>query len=77
MRIVILRATYGAKQTHRDVTQVVQNRVKNGRLEIMADSRDLGGDPAFGEIKTLQLRYALNGIPLEKQYREGERVSLP
>jgi hypothetical protein len=75
--LVVLKATYGAGQTQRDVKELVKAKVQNGRLDFRAHSGELGGDPIFGQVKTFYIKYSSNGRVTEKSYREGEHVSLP
>ena len=73
----ILKATYGALSTHKDVKELVKGKINNGKLNLYAGSGGLGGDPIFGEVKEFRIKYLHNGRIKEKVYREGERVSLP
>lgn len=75
--LLVLKATYGAGQTQRDVKDLVKSKIQNGRLEFSADSGQLGGDPIFGQVKTFYIKYVAGGRVTEKSFREGERVSLP
>ncbi len=75
--LLVLKATYGAGQTQRDVKDLVKTKIQNGRLDFSADSGQLGGDPIFGQSKTFYIKYAAGGRVVEKSFREGERVSLP
>jgi hypothetical protein len=75
--LLVLKATYGADQTQRDVKDLVKSKIQNGRLDFRAHSGELGGDPAFGKVKTFYIKYISNGRTLEKSFREGEHVSLP
>ena len=73
----ILKATYGANETHKDVTSIVKGMINEGRLRFSARSDNLGGDPYFGHTKTLKIKYKSSGVEHEKSVREGDWVSLP
>ena len=75
--LLVLKATYGAGQTQRDVKDLVKTKIQNGRLDFRAHSGQLGGDPVFGQVKTFYIKYVADGRVVEKSFREGEHVSLP
>ncbi|HCP91257.1 MAG TPA: hypothetical protein DIT76_04305 [Spartobacteria bacterium] len=75
--LLVLKATYGAGQTQRDVKDLVKSKIQNGRLDFRAHNGELGGDPIFGQVKTFYIKYVSNGRMVEKSFREGEHVSLP
>jgi serine/threonine protein kinase len=73
----VVKATYGAAHTHRNVTDIVRRKVKNGRLNFRADSGELGGDPIFGKVKTFTILYVRGGERFTRKYSEGRQVKLP
>ena len=73
----VIKATYGADHTHRNVTDIVRRKVENGRLNFRADSGELGGDPIFGKVKTFIISYVRGGAQFTRKYREGGQVKLP
>ena len=75
--LVVLKATYGADETQRDVKDLVKSKVQNGRLDFNVNSGQLGGDPIFGKAKMFYIKYSSNGKVVEKSFKEGENVSLP
>jgi hypothetical protein len=75
--LLILAATYGAGETQRDVKNLVESKIQNARLDFQAQSDQLGGDPVFGQPKTLYIKYDAGGRVVEKSFKEGEHVSLP
>jgi multidrug efflux pump subunit AcrA (membrane-fusion protein) len=75
--LLVLKATYGAGQTKRDVKDLIKSKIQNGRLDFRAHNGMLGGDPAFGQVKTFCIKYVSNNRVMEKNFREGEQVSLP
>ena len=70
--LTVLRATYGAGQTQRDVKDIVKSKIQNGRLDFRAHSGALGGDPVFGQVKTFYIKYIAGG---ESQKEAFERES--
>jgi hypothetical protein len=75
--LLVLKATYGAGQTQRDVKDLVKSEIQNGRLDFSAHNGELGGDPVFGQVKTFAIKYISRGQAQERSFREGEHVSLP
>lgn len=73
----LLAATYGAESEQQDVTAIVANKISQGRLSLSASNNELGGDPAPGKTKQLQLKLLIDGREVERSFREGETVSLP
>jgi len=65
------RATFGAGQRDMDVTQRVRQLLQQGR-PFAVDPQTLGGDPAYGQTKYLQLRLRGEGRPLS--FKEGAWV---
>ncbi len=59
-----------------DVTERVQAAVKNGALSIVANN-DIAGDPAYNQIKRLQVDYTLNGVSSTRYAAEGQTLRLP
>lgn len=59
----------------RDVTAIVRQAVRDGRLEITAGN-ELFGDPAYGVVKRLRVEYRAGGRQRERTAAEGERVTL-
>lgn len=75
--LTIVSATYGADDVRKDVTQLVAAKVSDDRLNFRADNSELCGDPVFGKVKELRVRFVSNGQETERTFREGEQVSLP
>lgn len=68
----IVKATYGGK----DVTQILQNKIANGKLIVRADN-SIAGDPAHGQVKYLEVVVSHNGGFIEKKIREGDLLCVP
>ncbi len=79
-RLEILRAVYGVFRSGLpgavDVTAQLSAMIKNNRLAVRA-SNDIAGDPAYGVVKTLAVRYRVDGRLREARVREGEMLVLP
>ena len=60
-----------------DVTRLVQNAVRGGKLAIAASNEALGGDPAFGITKRLSVDYTVDGKPHTQHAEEGNTLRLP
>jgi hypothetical protein len=58
------------------VTGIVGGLIENNRLNIVADNTTLGGDPAFGVVKTLEIRYQLGPTNEVATFPENSNVSL-
>lgn len=77
-RIRIIRAFYTADDGRRaDVTRLVQERARDGRLRLRVSNQDLGGDPAPTRPKTLTVVYESRGQEREVRAREGDVIELP
>jgi alpha-tubulin suppressor-like RCC1 family protein len=58
------------------VTAIVRGLVTNNQLNCVANSSTLGGDPAFGIVKSLQITCQLGGTNRVLSFREDSSVSL-
>ena len=59
-----------------DVTAIVTGLITNNHLICLADSATLGGDPAFGAVKSLQITYQLGGTNEITTFTENSPVRL-
>ncbi len=73
----IVSATWGAGPRSREVTRLLQDRVRDGRLRIRASNEDMGFDPALNVVKELRVVYELRGRRQEVRIPEGEFLQLP
>jgi len=73
----IVQASYGAGNRGRDVTSRLQNMVRNNRLDVLVNNSTMGGDPAAGQPKMLQLAYEYQGQRRNTNMGEGGRLTLP
>lgn len=72
----ILSARYGDGFRTTDVTQFLNNNVSNGRLRVQVNAGSMGGDPAPGVVKTLQVQYELDGRRNTMSVRDGEMLEI-
>jgi len=70
------KATYGKDNNVIDVTDKLQQMVKNNSLEITANN-SLAGDPIVGTAKELVIDYAINGITKKEIIKEKETKIIP
>ncbi len=73
----IVQASYGAGNRRRDVTNRLQNMVRNNRLTVLVNNSTMGGDPAFNQPKNLQVTYEYQGQRRNTNMGEGGRLTLP
>ncbi len=68
----ILQGFYGADGSWRDVTGILQKSVKNDSLKVLWQQpyTEIGGDPAYLEVKTLIVSYRLDGVEKLATFRE-------
>jgi hypothetical protein len=73
-------AIYGYGSHERDVSHVLRGLVKNGRLRVLVNNRNMGGDPCRGKRKALFVEYrTLYGTQglLSVEAKEGTYLELP
>ena len=77
-KLEIQRAIYGTDGgSSADVKAKLVDLIKSGRKSIVADSGELGGDPAFGSVKQLHVEFTLDGKPGTATVDESETFILP
>ena len=72
-----MQASYGAGNRRRDVTNRLQSLVRNNRLDVLVNNNTMGGDPALGQPKNLQLTYEYQGQRRNTNMGEGGRLTVP
>ena len=75
--LIILEASYGAKNVWRDVTDTLRASVKDNKLRLKVSNSKFGGDPNEGERKSLKVVYSYNGITYSKEIDEDEYFQVP
>ena len=73
----VLGAQYGAGEKFHEVTDLLNDRVAGGRLELLVCNENMGGDPALLTEKQLSVEYWYSGKRLSKTVKEGEMLILP
>ena len=75
--LVILSARYGTGNSWMDVAPVLRTRVHDARLQLKVENGELGGDPAEGLLKDLQLAYSYKGRTYSKSVAEHAELTVP
>ncbi len=77
--IKILRAMYATKdkKTSVNVTEHVVKRVQNSQLNFTVNPKHLGGDPAKGHVKELQVTYEWKGEEHHASAEDFATLTLP
>lgn len=78
-KIVVRSAIYGVlddPDRTLDVTAKVASEVAEGRRSVRVWST-LGGDPAFGTVKTLRVEFTIDGQERTASARDGQMLSFP
>ena len=79
--LVIQSAIYAAPGAGRqvNVTSVLRNRLRQngGTLAMRVDNQAFGGDPAFGHVKYLTMKYTLGGKPATAHIQENSMLAIP
>src|SRR6266481_3500403 len=73
----IIRGYYGIQGRTFNVTDVLQNRIRDGVLSFVVTNSALGGDPAIGAGKTLIVVYRHQGKESATAVREGNTLTIP
>ena len=68
-----LSATTGG---YSNVTAIVKGFVTNNQLNFVASNGNLGGDPAYGVVKVLQINFTLGGTNQTLTYGENATVQI-
>lgn len=74
--LTIIQARYGSKDNFFDVTDAIKAKIKNNTLSLTV-SNTLAGDPAHGEVKTLDVEYIVDGQPKSASIPEGGVLEIP
>jgi HEAT repeat protein len=80
VKLEIVKAEYGAGETQKDVTEVLQKQA--GDLQLISLTQDtynasFGGDPAPNIVKTLKVDYRINGKDGQATFSENALILLP
>ena len=75
--VVILRAYWGVQGRTANVTELLRTMQRENGLQVMANNRSLGGDPAPGADKVLIVIYRVQGQETAAAVREGNSLTIP
>jgi hypothetical protein len=73
----IVSAFWGAPGRSRDVTRIVEQSRREGRIRVPASNEAMGFDPAVGQVKALVVVYEFRGRRQEARIPEGGMLELP
>lgn len=76
LKLEILDAIYYTPKQSKNVTEQARNKVANNRL-VMDANNEIAGDPEYGVVKKLKIKYRYSGETLEKEVAEGQTIILP
>ena len=73
----VLTGLSAAAGGYTDVTAIVSGLVTNNHLNFVASNGNLGGDPAYGVVKTLQITFKLgSGMNQTQSFAENATVNI-
>lgn len=80
--VVVVSATWGKRESQKDVTDFVRKHIADGRLDVLAsnstfDIRSPEEDPAYKHNKNLKVHAKIKGIPNTYFAPEGDHLRLP
>jgi hypothetical protein len=75
--VLILRAYWGVQGRTANVTELLRTMLRENGLQVMANNRSLGGDPAPGADKVLIVVYRVQGQETAAAVREGNFLTIP
>jgi hypothetical protein len=75
--VLILRAYWGVQGRTANVTDFLRTMQRENGLQVMANNRSLGGDPAPGADKVLIVVYRVQGQETAAAVREGNFLTIP
>ena len=73
----ITKAEYGYTGNFTDVTDAIQNYVKDGSIKLKVSPSTVGiPDPNPNKVKTLSVEYTINGSPSSSQVADGKTLNI-
>jgi hypothetical protein len=75
--LAIVSARYGAGALWRDVADLLEARIQNGKLHIPVTNNELQADPAPNVPKSVEVEYTNGGKSYSKTVPEGQILSIP
>ena len=80
VKIEVLKASYGAGEKQKDVTEMLRKHARDFPLIVLPTSeynKAFGGDPAPGAVKTLKIDYRRDGKAGHVELKEDAPIALP
>ena len=74
--LVIISASYGYGDHRVDVSQQLNDAIKDGKLHALVGNQ-LAGDPYPNVVKDLVLEYKFRDQMFQRAMKEGETLDLP
>ena len=75
--LVFLEATYGAEDSYTNVMSILEQNIVGNSISLVIGNHTMGGDPIFGVVKELRVRYLIGETEYQMSFPEGETLSLP
>lgn len=72
-----MRAYWGVQGRTANVTDLLRTMQRDGALQVVANNRSLGSDPAPGADKLLIVVYRVEGQETAAAVREGNFLTIP
>lgn len=78
-KLEVKRAVYEGRDGggSKDVTAKIVDLIKDGQKSVVAGNDEMGGDPAFGQVKRLSMEFVLDGKPGTLTVDEHETLIFP
>jgi len=73
----IIEAFYGANGVSNNVITILNNAIDKDSLNLNVSNTNLGGDPNFGVVKTLYVKYLLQSGYYQISANEGSTIIIP
>lgn len=73
----IIEASYGANSTFQNVRSYVMTKIVNDTVNMQVSNSTLGGDPVFGAVKYLYIKYQNQSGIYEANLMEGTTLRIP
>lgn len=75
-RVIVHSAKYFFEKNYLNVTSKVKELVDNNIFEFTVSNDLMGGDPAHGKVKTLEIEYSIDGVKKKATAIEGAILNL-
>jgi hypothetical protein len=76
-QLQIIAASYGFENRKNDVRQRVESQINGNRASFKVTNDAMGGDPAVGKMKTLEVTYLYQGQTYKTTQREDRVITIP